>query len=269
MASKETEVADVADQEVLTGGVNEVTRVADRVRRPAGPWTPLVHDVLRHVRERGFTGAPEVHGMTEDGQEELSFLPGQVSNYPVTAEAASTEALVTAARLLRGYHDAVADFPWAGREGWMLPAQPGADLVCHGDFGPHNCVLDGTRAVGLIDFDTAHPATRLWDVAYAVYRWAPVTAPGNTEQERSVREQAERTRLFCDSYGLPADDRPRLLDTMADRLNALVAFMRGRAAEGDTAFQSHLDAGHHHLYLGDVEYIRASKEEFHRVLLTG
>jgi len=29
--------------------------------------------------------------------------------------------------------------------------------------------------VALIDFDTAHPGPRIWDVAYAAYRFVPLT----------------------------------------------------------------------------------------------
>ena len=108
------------EREVLAGGgVNEVVRIGGLVRRPTGPWSPLVHDLLRHLREQGFTAAPAFHEVTADGFEVLDFIPGQVPNYPATPAAASQTALQSAAELLRAYHDAtvgfVADAP---RQGW-------------------------------------------------------------------------------------------------------------------------------------------------------
>jgi hypothetical protein len=45
----------VTDQEiVLTGGnMTPVVRVGDTVRRSAGPWTPTIHALLRHVANPG------------------------------------------------------------------------------------------------------------------------------------------------------------------------------------------------------------------------
>lgn len=46
-------------------------------------------------------------------------------------------------------------------------------MICHGDFGPWNVVWQGHLPVGLIDWDFAHPAARLHDVAYALQYVAP------------------------------------------------------------------------------------------------
>ena len=64
--------------EILPGGINEVVRIGDTVRRPAGPWSPNVHALLRHLE--GFPGVPRVVAEPADGYEHLSFLPGEVSN---------------------------------------------------------------------------------------------------------------------------------------------------------------------------------------------
>ncbi|ANZ39077.1 aminoglycoside phosphotransferase [Lentzea guizhouensis] len=241
--------------ELLTGGgINEVYRTGDTVRRPTGAWSPLVHGLLRHVRAKGFTGAPDFHGIDEEGREVLTFFPGDVSNYPLSPAARSEEALVSAARLLRSYHDATVGF---GRSGdWMLPAREPAEVVCHGDFAPYNCVLDGDTAVAMIDFDTAHPAPRRWDVAYALYRWAPLTHPDNGDGFGTVEQQAARAARFCDAYGL--EDRSNLAEAVADRLTALVEFMHAQADAGNAAFASHIADGHDRLYLRDIEYIRTS-----------
>jgi hypothetical protein len=135
--------------EILSGGINEVVRVGDVVRRPAGAWSRNVHALLRHLEEAGFDGAPRVVAEAADGFEYLSFLAGDVSNYPATPAAASPEALISAAGLLRAYHDATA--PFAARaplDGWQVPAREPVEVICHGDFAPHNCVLTGHRVTG-------------------------------------------------------------------------------------------------------------------------
>ncbi|GLF95828.1 phosphotransferase enzyme family protein [Streptomyces yaizuensis] len=252
------------DAESLSGGVHDVLRVGATVRRPTGPWSPLVHDLLRHIRAEGFTGAPGVRGTADDGRTEiLDFLPGEAGTDPAAPAVTSLTALESAAALLRAYHDSTAGYAsTAPREGWLLPAREPAEVICHGDFAPYNCVLDSDRVVGVFDFDTAHPAPRLWDLAYAVYRWAPLTAPGSPDARGTTEEQAVRARVFCDGYDLSAADRAALPDTVAERLHAMVAFMRAQAAAGHPSFARHLAEGHHEQYLGDAAYIRARREVF-------
>ena len=67
----------MTDETLLPGGkLNPVVRVGDTVRRPSGAWTPTVHALLRHLRERDFTLGPEPFGFDEHGREVLSYIPG-------------------------------------------------------------------------------------------------------------------------------------------------------------------------------------------------
>jgi hypothetical protein len=110
----------------------------------------------------------------------------------------------------------------------------------------------------MIDFDTAAPATRLWDIAYAVYRFVPLVtdqhccAMGWTDPPDKIA----RLRLFCDTYGL--GDRSTLVETVIQRIEALVKFMR------DTT--SNLD--HFPVYLEDLDYIRENYDIFHQGITT-
>jgi len=66
-------------EERLTGGsISAVAKVGDTVRRNAGPWTPAVHALLRHLEAVGFDGAPRVLGIDGQGREVLSYVPGEV-----------------------------------------------------------------------------------------------------------------------------------------------------------------------------------------------
>ncbi|WP_344890962.1 phosphotransferase, partial [Nonomuraea antimicrobica] len=214
------------DEEVLTGGgVNHVVRSGDTVRRPAGPWSPAVQALLRHLAVRGFTGAPRGHGFDDQGREILDFVPGQTADHPLPGWARADEALTGVARLLRAYHDATTGFPAPPDAVWYFPPVEPAEVICHGDVAPYNCVFEGGRPVALIDFDTAHPGPRVWDAAYAAYRFVPLHDPGHVGAH-PVEEQARRLRLFADAYGLGAADRQALAETARARLVHLVRFMR-------------------------------------------
>src|SRR6476620_8206341 len=107
--------------EVLDGGnSNTVVRVGTTVRRPTGPWTPAVHVLLRTLRAAGVHEVPEPLGMDEHGREVLSFLPGDVGNYPLPAWLWAPTILDDAGALLRRVHDASVTV--VGRElVWNLP----------------------------------------------------------------------------------------------------------------------------------------------------
>jgi hypothetical protein len=99
------------DEVVLCGGnMTPVVRVGDTVRRAAGPWTPTIHALLRHLRASGLSMVPESLGIDEQGREIISLLPGQVATYPLADYVLAERTLVRVARLLRAYHDATTSF---------------------------------------------------------------------------------------------------------------------------------------------------------------
>lgn len=181
-------------------------------RRATGPWTPAVHALLRHLRQRRFAGAPQVLCLDEQGQEMLGFLPGATVGVarPWPAWVHSAAALQQVGGWLHRYHDAVRDFvPPAGavwrssRRAW----QPG-DIIGHNDGAPYNAVwrpehgAPGTL-VGFIDWDFAAPCPPIWDLAFAAFSWVPlharhvVAAEGFTDFDARPR----RLRLLLDAYG--------------------------------------------------------------------
>lgn len=257
--------------EQLEGGrVGLILKRGEQVHRPAGPWTEEIHRFLQHLKSEEFHGAPEALGFDDEGNEIVSFLPGMVSNYPLSDNAASEEALTSSAKLLRAYHDASERFvtPESGSLPWQLPARVPMEVICHGDYAPYNVVLQGTQVVGIIDFDTAHPGPRTWDIAYALYRWAPLTHPKNDDGFGSIDEQIARACLFCDIYGLSQKERIGLADLVAERLQVLVNFMTSQAENGEENFQTNLEDGHHLLYLEDIAYIKKHRSQIEGALLS-
>ncbi len=230
-----------------------------RVVRESNEWTPTVHRLLRHLRSEGLTQVPEPFSI-EGGWEEVGYIKGDVGNYPLSDAVRSERALVSAAALLRRLHDASRSFERHLDDVWMLPSRSPEETVCHADFAPYNCVFHGQEAVGIIDFDTAHPAPRTWDIAYSLYRFAPFTAPDNHDGFGTVDSQTDRARAFCDSYGLFAAGREALPELVCERLQGLVDLMHARADAGDEKFAKDIADGHADLYLRDLAYVRANAE---------
>lgn len=251
------------DQELKGGRANQIFKQGDAVSRPSGPWSGAVHKLLVHLHQSGFTAAPRPLGFDDHGNELVSFVEGTVHNDLSGSEARSAGALVSAANLLRRYHDATVSFLTPETIGlpWMLPAQEPFEVLCHGDYAPYNVTQQEGKVVGIIDFDTAHPAPRLWDVAYAVYRWAPLSGPQNDESFGMLQDKIGRAKLFCDAYQLGLTDRKNLPEMTIKRLQALVDHMHKQAAAGNETFASHIRDGHDQLYVGDIEFIKTHSKQ--------
>jgi hypothetical protein len=243
----------VTDQEVvLTGGnMTPVVRVGDTVRRGAGPWTPTIHALLRHLRANGFTQVPEPLGIDDRGREIISLLPGRVGTYPLPDFVLSDDTLETVARTLRAYHDATTGFEGGP---WQWPAHEPAEVICHNDFAPYNMLFEDGRLTGIIDWDLASPGPRVLDMGYATYRFVPLTDPANPDViNPGVAEQARRLARFCAVYGGPG---PRAVAEAAiSKLRELVAFIRREAAAGDPAQTAVLERGDVAIYERDIAYI--------------
>ncbi|QWS34852.1 phosphotransferase enzyme family protein [Curtobacterium aetherium] len=242
--------------------MERITKADDRVHRPAGPWTPTVHRLLTHLHEQGFVAAPAPIALG-DALETVTFVPGVAGEYPWTEDVASEAALVTTARLLRQMHDAATSFPRDDTvDVWSQAVRVPTETIVHGDFAPYNVVYDGIAAVGVIDFDTAHPGPRVWDVASAVYRFAPFTT-GTDEGAPvpSLDDRLARAAEFCRAYGLDDRSRAVLVDTITAGLVALVTTIETEAAAGNPKFVSDLAHGHADLYRADVGWIEQHAED--------
>jgi hypothetical protein len=228
------------------------------MRRPAQPWSPSVQAVLAHLRAAGVSGIPEPLGFDDLGRESVGYVRGNVWNDPLPELVWRESTLVAAARLLRRCHDATAAFVPPARARWMLPmpADLPLEVVCHNDFAPYNVVFGDDGPIGVIDWETAAPGARVWDVAYAAYRFVPLSCAA-PEELRAQPVQARRLSTFCDAYGLGSDDRRILLATGMRRVEALRNLIVSEAENGDPVFAAHLAGGHVEGYDADLAYLRA------------
>ena len=185
------------------------------VRRPAGPWTPAVHALLRHYERVGFDGAPRALGV-EDGDEVVSLVAGDVvgDGWAPTGD----DTVFAVGKLLRAAHDAQHGFERPPDARWQsLPgALPGDEVICHNDpLGP-NWVFRGERPVALVDWELAAPGRRAVDVAAAASWWTPLRPDADVRYGLPVDRRVERLRLLLDGYGLEAGERASFLETTAE-----------------------------------------------------
>jgi hypothetical protein len=229
--------------DVLEGGytnAGQVVRVGDTVRRPWRPTTPATAALLHHLERAGFDGAPRFLGPDEAGRETLTYIPGRAAIEPYEPWALTDEALISVARLLRRFHDAVASFdPRAHAWPQAVPERFRDGTISHNDPNLDNVVFAGGRAVALIDFDLAGPGSAVWDVACAARLWAPLRDPRDAPHERSL----ERLRLFLDAYGLAAVQRAGVIDALVAAHEWCYRIVRGALQNGHEPFERMWRAG--------------------------
>jgi hypothetical protein len=195
-------------------------RVGQTVRRTSYSWSPAVLDLLRHLEREGFAGAPRALGFDDQGREVLTYIQGEVGRgdgfIPLQGGRFDTrlpdyvwldDVLVHIGALIRAYHDAAATFPWAGREWMFEPRQP-VETVCHNELFPQNTVFRAGVPVAFIDWDTAAPGPRAWDLGFVAWRWVPLWRDEKCRAHglpTGVGDKARRFRLLLDAYGLEPD----------------------------------------------------------------
>jgi hypothetical protein len=206
----------------LPGGrmTSGIVRRDDRLLRPMGPWSPAVHEYLRHLEAAGFEGSPRVLG-TESNREVLTFIEGDVAMDPhwqpghghrLPPYARTELALRGAAGLIGKLHLAAAGFRPAITSYRFDPRPPRpGEVVSHGDLGPWNTVYRDGTPVGFIDWDSAGPADPLADLAAAAWTFVPLAPPGQLAEAGfdPLPDLPARLRTFVDAYGLA--DRKAIL----------------------------------------------------------
>ncbi|HHB1651131.1 aminoglycoside phosphotransferase family protein [Bacillus sp. TE8-1] len=252
------------NKEELTGGrIGKIHKIEETVVRPSNKWTKDVHDFLMFVHDEGADFVPKPYGINEKGEEVLSFLPGNVFHYPLPEEILSDSIIVSTSKLLLQFHKYSERYVLrlTNDEQWMLPASYPIEVMCHGDFAPYNVTIVNNEATGIIDFDTLHPGSKMWDIAYAIYRWVPFKSPNNPDSFGNLNEQIRKAKLFLDTYGVNSEDKNSFTRVLIKRLQSLINFMRSEANNGNKDFQLHIEKGHLQLYLHDIEYLKENEKE--------
>ena len=227
------EAAEVLQEEPLSGGnTTVVVRVGDTVRRPVGPWTPAVHDLLHHLADVGFTGSPRVLGIDGAAREVLRFVPGEVGtlspSQPLPPWFRTEEACWTIGRWIRDFQRAQSGLrldpttPWRRAPGSALHD---GQVVVHHDVSPYNTVRRPDGSLVVLDWDFARPGDPIEDLAWAAWRWVPLMAGdwwhveyGVEDAEDVVTRQRCNLAALLDGYGPSAEQRLALTDAITAQM---------------------------------------------------
>jgi Phosphotransferase enzyme family len=242
------------DEELLHGGnTNVVVRVGDTVRRHRDHWTPAVHALLAHLTSVGFTDAPAVLGIDDQGREILPFVIGEVGNFVpdrLPDWFRTIEACMAIGDWLRRFHDAQRgfkpgpDLPWR-----MVPGRPltAGEVVVHHDAAPYNTIRRPDGGLTVIDWDFCAPGEPIEDLAFACWSWAPLwNDRAIVEREfgdGSVEASGSRLGALAEAYGLDAEERARLLRVIRAIMHAHANGLEILAAQGDPAFVKLFESG--------------------------
>ncbi len=262
--------SDPPEETPLQGGNQTagIVRVGETVLRPGQPWSPAIRVLLEHLATVAPRIAPCPLGIDERGRQVETFIEGTVGHHPLDGPMRDDAALIAAARLLRRYHDATIDLvnrnglPWRYRH--SDPTQH--EVICHSDFAPYNTVFQNGLPVALIDFDHAGPGPRLHDVAYAIYRFAPLASDESCRNFGwpAPPDRIHRARLFLDSYG-PCTSNG-LISMAEQRIRDLHDDILQRAMTAPAQVVTQLRDDHAGSYRSDLAWIDARREALARAL---
>ncbi|MEO6605523.1 MAG: phosphotransferase [Aeromicrobium sp.] len=206
--------------EQLPGAVGGATRIGRTVRRPTGPWTPAVHELLTYLNDNGLRGVPGLHGFDDEGREVLEYVEGR--GVPIDDEIVLDNVLVEAVMWLRDYHDLADAFRPEGRCHWRGAGEVelGADeIICHNDPGAYNWIIQSGHFVAMIDWDMAGPGQPIDDLAFLAWTALPLY------REIPIEDAVRRIDLLVDAYGewgpmTVLDAVVRRMLTASDRIEA-------------------------------------------------
>jgi hypothetical protein len=231
-----------AQDEALVGGMlnaGAVLRRGELVERPAPRNAHALHAYLRALKEQGFDAAPVPAGLTANGREQLTFMPGDVALPPFPHWAMTSSALESVGILLRRLHETSAAVEVGIRAEWPrdLADPEGGTMLCHNDVCPENVVFRDGRAAALIDFDLAAPGRALWDLAMTTRYWVPMLDPGSAGTlYPNGLDAAARLRILADGYGLSTGGRAELPAVIEQATEVCRAFVARRVADKDPLY---------------------------------
>lgn len=203
--------------DTLSGGfMNIPVKRGNIVHRSPRKNSATIKRLLSHLLKKGITWVPEHLGSDNEGNEMFSYIHGEVP-HDMPKWIWNESILVEIAQKMRLFHDATVDFDNTHCS-WELPPSEPVEVICHNDFAPYNCVFENSRFVGLIDFDVCSPGSRMWDMAYAVYRFVPFmplyrNVPTDEICPFSEAVMINRTEKFIATY---ASDDSNVTCTVSD-----------------------------------------------------
>jgi aminoglycoside phosphotransferase (APT) family kinase protein len=219
------------------GNGGAVIREGDTVVRPAGLYDEATITLLRALAVTDLS-APVPVGVSDDGGRVFEWIEGDVGVPPFPAWVMTDQALASAGRLLRCYHQAVTtvELPSGLRWSDEMADPDGGPIICHNDVCPENVVYRRGQAVALLDFDFAAPGRPLWDLAQMARMWSPLRPRDLVVKGMEQLDPFHRLTVLAEAYGLPQSDHAEFVEAIVESWRLADQFLRRRLAAREPAF---------------------------------
>ena len=261
------------EYELAGGNMSIVTTDGSIVFKESSPQSDTIKRLLNHLEDKGITFVPKAYGFDDKGRQMLSFMEGTtVDDYPFSSKLEDKITIVSKiANMTRVYHDGTLDFQVKKADNWFLRYNGvlEKEIIAHNDIAPYNVTFIGNSPSGIIDFDVACPAPRIWDIVYALYRFVPLSKEvydveiGNYREYDKSKDANERKTLinvFLDAYGM--DLKNKIEATLIQRLSALVNLFDEQSEKGNEAFIKMKEDGHQAFYVKEIEFIKEHYQDW-------
>lgn len=256
------------------GNVSDVFYDGNYIYRDLKPYSKTIHRLLKHLEDKGINFTPHFLRVDyENKMEVLTFVKGKtIENYPeIDNFDYKVRNIRLLATMLREYHDETLDFNYTDEDKWFLEYKGDLDkeVICHNDIAPYNVTFSNGEPVGIIDFDTACPAPRIWDIAYALYRFVPLSEQIYIPEKNIYRkykkdiDSQERKILikeFVYSYGYY--EIKDILKNVILRLESLVELFDVECERGNKAFIKMQNEGHQQFYIEEIKFIEENMNDW-------
>ena len=167
--------------------------------------------------------------------------------------------------LLRRFHDATVSFSLPENVVWQNAINAKREVSCHGDAGPYNIIFRKNHPVALIDFERATPGPRVWDIAFVLYRFAPLCdSPKQRFTPAFLQHIARRIRVFLNADGFSQNDD--LFEWMQLRLKTEIDLFESGTTDDPIRRKKKIEAGHLDLYQRDLRLITDVSEILRRLI---
>ncbi|MGL5353888.1 MAG: phosphotransferase [Clostridium sp.] len=262
------------ETQILNGNMSEVFREGNIVYRKMKTQSKTIHKLLLHLEKKNIDFTPNLIGVDiEKNLEKLTFVQGEtIDNYPMKNDKNyKIEVIQLVAKMLREYHDATLDFERSTEDTWFLEyeGELEAEVICHNDFAPYNITFKEGKPSGIIDFDTACPAPRIWDMAYTAYRFIPLSMDvylphkkiyGKYDKTLDSLERKELLKEFIKAYGF--GNTSDVMENVVLRLQSLVKLFDTECQRGNYSFIKMKEEGHQSFYIKEIEFIKNNMHDW-------
>jgi len=188
------------------GQDNAPEKIGDAVHRELSENSDYVHKVLTFLDKSGYKFAPKYLGIDDQSREMVEYIAGYVPHgQEIPPETWSLSTMESIFKRIRDLHDLTAGTELADK----------SECVCHGDLSYANTVYRNGKAVAFIDWDWAHPGSRIDDVGYALLQYLSL---GEYESDGGPEERADLTLKLSNAYGLAEEQKRQLFDRMLQSL---------------------------------------------------